>query len=115
MKRIVTLAFAAVLVASTERMPTSAASGGLLPIETDELDMSYSLVTSEFYKKTDPQTLLDGAHARLVAYLEKNGVASPGVPTPSKPPTTSPRTSTRSTARLRPSPRSTARVSARAS
>ncbi len=61
-------------------MPTVAASNSLSPLETDELEMSYSLLTSEFYKRTDPQTILDGAHAQLAAFLQKNGVASPNVP-----------------------------------
>ena len=80
MKRLATLAVAALLVAGTARMPTASAATALSPLETDELEMSYSLVTTEFYKKTDPQVLLDGAHARLVAYLQKNGVTSPTVP-----------------------------------
>jgi C-terminal peptidase prc len=80
MKRLVTLAVAAVLVASTAHLPTSAASNGLSTLETDELEMSYSLLTSEFYKRTDAQSVLDGAHTELVAFLQKNGIASPNVP-----------------------------------
>jgi carboxyl-terminal processing protease len=79
MKRLLPLAVGLVFVASTIRMP-SASAGPLSTVETDELELSYSLVASEFYKKVEPQTLLDGARARLIAFLQKNGVASPSVP-----------------------------------
>jgi carboxyl-terminal processing protease len=65
---------------STASAPSGAAAG-LSSLESDELQVSYSLVTSEFYRKVDQQTLLDGAHAQLVAYLVKNGIKSPSVPT----------------------------------
>ncbi len=39
--------------------------------------MTFSLLTSEFYKKVDPQTTLDGARTSIVALLEKQGVKSP--------------------------------------
>jgi carboxyl-terminal processing protease len=65
---------------STASAPSGAAAG-LSSLESDELQVSYSLVTSEFYRKVDQQTLLDGAHAQLVAFLIKNGVKAPVVPT----------------------------------
>ena len=67
------------LVAATQLSSANAAPA-LSTVESDELEMSYSLVTSEFYKKVDPQVLLDGARTELVAYLEKNGVKSPNLP-----------------------------------
>lgn len=79
MKRLVPLAIAVAFIASAIRMP-SVAAGPLSTVETDELELSYSLVASEFYKKVEPQTLLDGARTRLIAFLQKNGVASPSVP-----------------------------------
>jgi carboxyl-terminal processing protease len=79
MKRLVPLAIAVAFIASAVRMP-SVAAGPLSTVETDELELSYSLVASEFYKKVEPQTLLDGARTRLIAFLQKNGVGSPAVP-----------------------------------
>ena len=73
--------FAALALLSTVAAPSGAATGGLSTLESDELQVSYSLVTSEFYRKVDQQTLLDGARTQLIAYLEKNGVKSPSVPT----------------------------------
>jgi carboxyl-terminal processing protease len=64
---------------STVSAPSGAAAG-LSSLESDELQASYQLVTNEFYRKVDQQTLLDGAHAQLVAYLEKSGVKTPVVP-----------------------------------
>ena len=73
--------FAGLALLSTVAAPSGAATGGLSTLESDELQVSYSLVTSEFYRKVDQQTLLDGARTQLIAYLEKNGVKSPSVPT----------------------------------
>ena len=73
-------ALAAILMlAGAANRPSSAASG-LSSLERDEIQMSYALVSAEFYKKVDAQTLLDGARQQLIAYLQKNGVKSPVVP-----------------------------------
>ena len=45
-----------------------------------ELSTSYSLMTSEFYEKVPAQTLLTGAHANLVTFLTKHGIAHPDLP-----------------------------------
>ncbi|MGP6158582.1 MAG: S41 family peptidase [Vulcanimicrobiaceae bacterium] len=71
------LAVAALLTTS---MPASTRASGLSNLESDEIEMSFSLLTSEFYKKVDPQVPLDGARSELLAYLEKNGFKSPNVP-----------------------------------
>jgi carboxyl-terminal processing protease len=71
------LAVAALFTAS---MPSSSTAAGLSNLESDEIEMSFSLLTSEFYKKVDPQVPLDGARTELVSYLEKNGIKSPEVP-----------------------------------
>ena len=72
--------FAGMALLSTLAAPSGAASGGLSNLESDELQVSYGLVTSEFYRKVEQQTLLDGARNELIAYLEKNGIKSPNVP-----------------------------------
>jgi carboxyl-terminal processing protease len=72
-------AVAGLALLSTAGAPSGAAAG-LSSLESDELQATYNLVTSEFYRKVDQQTLLDGAHAQLIAYLQKNGVKSPAVP-----------------------------------
>jgi carboxyl-terminal processing protease len=82
MKRFVPIILAAALVFTAARMPSARAAGPLSSVESDELQMSYSLLTSEFYKKTDAQVLLTAVHARLVSFLEKNGVTAPQVPSP---------------------------------
>jgi carboxyl-terminal processing protease len=81
MKRTLSLLALAALVAAGVRVLPATAAPGLSSLEADEIEMSYHRITTEFYKKVDPQTLLDGAHARLVSFLQKNGVASPSVPT----------------------------------
>lgn len=80
MKRVTASLAAALLIVTAVRIPSARAASGLSPVETEELTMSYSLLTSEYYKKTDAQTLLDGARGGIVTYLKKNGVASPNLP-----------------------------------
>jgi carboxyl-terminal processing protease len=80
MKRLFPVIAAFALMATTLHVSSATAAPGMSNLESDELEMSYSLVTTEFYKKVDAQTLLNGVHDELVAYLKKNGVASPNVP-----------------------------------
>ena len=80
MKKRILTALAATLFLSAATNFGAGAAPGLSSIERDELQMSYALVTAEFYKKVDPQTLLDGARLELIAYLQKNGVPKPNVP-----------------------------------
>ncbi len=79
MKRIIPFLAATALLAAT--VPSATLASGLSSLESDEIEMSYSLLTSEFYKKVDPQIALDGARSELIAFLEKSGVKSPNVPT----------------------------------
>lgn len=72
-----TLAVAALLATA---LPSATNASGLSGLESDELQMSYSLLSSEFYKKVDAQNALDGSRASLLAYLEKNGIKNPSVP-----------------------------------
>jgi carboxyl-terminal processing protease len=61
-------------------VPSATTASGLSGVESDEIEMSYSLLNSEFYKKVDQQAALDGARAEIIAFLEKEGIKSPHVP-----------------------------------
>ncbi len=77
MKRVYPIFAAAALLATA--LPSATTASGLSNVESDEIEMSYSLLTQEFYKKVDQQTILDGARANVLAYLEKGGVKNPHV------------------------------------
>jgi C-terminal peptidase prc len=77
MKFLPILAAAGILAMA---VPSATTASGLSGVESDEIEMSYSLLNSEFYKKVDQQAALDGARAELIAYLEKQGIKSPHVP-----------------------------------
>ena len=76
-KRIATVFAAAALLATST--PGASRASGLSSVENNEIEMSFSLLQSEFYKKVDPQVTLDGARANMLAFLEKQGVKSPRV------------------------------------
>jgi carboxyl-terminal processing protease len=78
MKRVLPALAAAALFATA--IPSATTASGLSGLENDEIEMSYSLLTSEFYKKVDAQTALDGARTELIEYLEHAGIKSPRVP-----------------------------------
>ncbi len=80
MKIRILSAFAATLFLSAATNFPSSAAPGLSNIERDEIQLGYALVSAEFYKKVEPQTLLDGAHDELVTFLKKSGVKAPNVP-----------------------------------
>jgi carboxyl-terminal processing protease len=77
-KRLLTL-IAGLAFLTAANVPSSAAAG-LSSVESEELQLSYTLVNQEFYRKVDPQALLDGARLEMIAYLEKNGVKAPVIP-----------------------------------
>ncbi len=79
MTRVLPL-FAATALVATSILPSATTASGLTSLESDELQTSYSLLSSEFYKKVDAQGVLDGARAELLAYLAKSGVRNPKVP-----------------------------------
>jgi carboxyl-terminal processing protease len=78
MKRVLPVLAVMALVAGS--LPSATTAAGLSGLESDEIEMSYSLLTSEFYKKVDAQTTLDSARSSLVDYLERSGIKSPNVP-----------------------------------
>jgi carboxyl-terminal processing protease len=60
-------------------LPAATTATGLSSVESDEIEMSYSLLTEEFYKKVDQQTILDGARSELISYLQRAGIKTPRV------------------------------------
>jgi carboxyl-terminal processing protease len=77
MKRVLPiLAVTALLATAT---PGATTASGISGLESDEIEMSFSLLTSEFYKKVDQQTALDGANAEMLDFLEHSGVKSPKI------------------------------------
>ncbi|MDQ2858921.1 MAG: S41 family peptidase [Candidatus Eremiobacteraeota bacterium] len=77
MKRLLPVLAATALLASA--VPSATTASGLSELESGELQMSYSLLTSEFYKKVDAQVTLDGARSEIVTYLQKSGIKLPHV------------------------------------
>jgi carboxyl-terminal processing protease len=78
MNRILGVLTAAALLATAFPMSTPA-SAGISGMESDEIDMSYSLLTSEFYKKVNQQTAIDGARTEMFALLRHDGISSPKI------------------------------------
>jgi len=72
MDRVLPALAAAALLATLAPSPTTAS--GISGLESDEIEMSFSLLTSEFYKKVDQQAALDGARIQLADFLEHAGV-----------------------------------------
>ena len=77
-RRLCALATSALV--ATLLAPLSAPAAPLSSLDNTELENSYQLVTAEFYKKVEPQALLDGAHLGLVDFLKQNGIAAPAIP-----------------------------------
>jgi len=79
MKRIFAAALATGLALTLARMPSASAAAAMTQQEQDELGVSYAYLVQNFYKKVEPQAVLDGAHANLVAYLKTQGIANPKI------------------------------------
>jgi carboxyl-terminal processing protease len=77
MKRLFALAAAAALLLAAAQIPAtgSAAAGtAISPLDATEIQFSYDKLRSDFYQKTDPQTIVNGARAELSHELLTAGV-----------------------------------------
>jgi carboxyl-terminal processing protease len=72
LKPLALLAAAAVLLAAA-RVPTSATSG-ISPLDSTEIQFSYDKLRADYYKKTDPQSIVDGARKEMQQQLRLVGV-----------------------------------------
>jgi carboxyl-terminal processing protease len=81
MKRIFAAALALGLAATLAKIPSaSAAPGGITQQQQDELTASYAYLVNDFYQKVEPQSVLDGERAGIVAYLKTAGIKEPKLP-----------------------------------
>ncbi|HLI95834.1 MAG TPA: S41 family peptidase [Candidatus Baltobacteraceae bacterium] len=79
MKRLTALATAAVLLLTAAQAPaagSAAATTGISPLDATEIQFSYDKLRTDFYKKTDPQEIVDGARDQLSHDLAGAGVKS---------------------------------------
>ncbi len=76
------LVAAAVLVTAplAPALATSATAPVLSSGDQQQLATAYARATNEFYKKVDPQALLDGARSAMASYLAKSGVKKTELP-----------------------------------
>lgn len=73
MKPITALAAAAVLMLAAAQFPVAgfaAAPAHLSALDSTEIQFSYDKLRSDFYKKTDPQSIVNGARKNLVHALD---------------------------------------------
>lgn len=81
MKRtLVLLIFAAVAVSSALRLPASAAAPQLSAADAGEVSTSYTYLTEDFYKKVDPQVVLNSVRLTLLSAMRTAGVKHPELP-----------------------------------
>jgi carboxyl-terminal processing protease len=74
------VACAALLLALS--MPATNAAGNtsdVTMLDLIETDLSYTTISDQYYRLVQPQVLLDGARAGLIAYLHGRGIAQPQV------------------------------------
>ncbi len=78
MKRLTALAAAAALLLAAAQLPTAgsaaAAVSGLSPLDATEIQFSYDKLRSDFYQKTDAQSIVDGARTEMAHELMTAGV-----------------------------------------
>ncbi len=72
MNRLTTFALTGALVLGV--VGAAAQPAAVSPIDAAQVQISYSHLTNDFYKKTDPQAILSGARAELAKTLASNGV-----------------------------------------
>lgn len=81
MKRNLTLlVFAAAALTSARLLPASAAAPQLSSADAGEVSTGYTYLTENFYKKVDPQAVLDSIRAALLSALRTAGVKHAALP-----------------------------------
>ena len=81
MKRtLVLLLFAALAVGSARLLPASAAAPQLSGADAGELSTSYTYLTENFYKKVDPQVVLNSVRLTLLSAMRTAGVKHAELP-----------------------------------
>ena len=82
MNRLATAALACGLAITVVHVPSAGAEAATLTQQqADELTASYAYLVTDFYKKVDPQIVLDGARSGMLALLKTEGVKNPTVDT----------------------------------
>jgi len=78
-KRPFSLALAAALAFACLHVPASSAapSSASASLDAEEVAVTYAHLTQDYYKKTDPQTILNGAHDTLILMMKRAGVKGP--------------------------------------
>ena len=77
MKRIFAAALALGLAATLAHIPSASAAAAISQQQADEQTASYAYLVQDFYQKVDPQNVLNGARASIVAYLKTAGIKDP--------------------------------------
>jgi carboxyl-terminal processing protease len=74
-KRLSTLVLSGALVATLIQLPASAAATAQLSsLQVSEIATSYDHLTTDYYKKVEPQTVLDSVRAQLLLAMRTAGV-----------------------------------------
>jgi carboxyl-terminal processing protease len=81
MKRFCSLLLAAALSGALIQLPAaSAAQSQLSSVDAGEIATSYGYLTDNFYKKVDPQVVLDSIRTQLLAAMRTAGVKNAALP-----------------------------------
>ena len=82
MKRLLSLLFAGALAGTLVQLPAASAATGpqVSTADAGELAFGYDHLTSEFYKKVDPQAVLDSVRAQLLSAMRTAGVHDASLP-----------------------------------
>ena len=84
MKRISTLILAGLMAASLTQIPAASfaatATVAVSPSDASEISTAYDHLTTDFYKKVDPQVVLDSVRTELLAAMRTAGVKNASLP-----------------------------------
>src|ERR1700728_5292304 len=81
MKRtLALLLFAALAISSARLLPAFEAAPPLSAADAGELSTSYTYLTENFYKKVDPQVVLDSVRFTLLSAMRTAGVKHAALP-----------------------------------
>ncbi|HVA33317.1 MAG TPA: hypothetical protein VNG31_04155, partial [Candidatus Baltobacteraceae bacterium] len=83
MKRLYTLLLTAALSSTLIALPAASAttSSQLTAIQANEISTAYDHLTGDFYKKVDPQAVINSVRSELLFAMRTAGIKNASLPT----------------------------------
>jgi carboxyl-terminal processing protease len=79
MKRLLAAVLTLGLAATLVHIPSASEAAVMPQQDADELTATYAYLIQDYYQKVEPQNVIDGARANIIAFLKTQGIPNPKI------------------------------------